>query len=331
MRLIGLAVILVLSLALAPLAVKAQPVDKTPRIGVLVGGARAGTPDGQYLWDAFLQGLRAHGYVEGQNIVIEWRYARGGAPMLPGLAAELVRLGVDLIVVGGGDPVILVAKEATGTIPIVMAVSTDPVGTRLITSLARPGGNVTGSSIQAPEGAGKRLELLKEAAPRASRVAVLWNAVPAGKVIEFRETQVAARALGVTLQSVEVRGPHDFDRAFSAIATGRPDALIVFSETLTLTHRQRIVDFAARSRLPMISETRQFAAAGGLLTYGASLPDLFRRAAYYVDKILKGAKPADLPVEQPAKFELVINLKTAKTLGLTIPQSILVRADEIIQ
>jgi len=331
MRRIGLAVIFAVSLIFASLSAEGQPAGKTPKIGVLAGGARAGTPDGQYLWDAFLQGLRAKGYVEGQNIAIEWRYARAGVPRLPDLAAELVRLGVDLIVVGGGDPANLAAKEATGTIPIVVAVSTDPVGTRLITSLARPGGNVTGLSIQASEGAGKRLELLKEAAPRASRVAVLWNTAHAGKVIEFRETQVAARALGMTLQSVEVRGPHDFDRAFSAIAAGRPDALIVFSETLTLAHRQRIVDFAARSGLPMISETSEFAVAGGLLTYGASLPDLFRRAATYVDKILKGAKPGDLPVEQPTKFDLVINLKTATALGLTIPPTLLLRADQVIQ
>ena len=236
-----------------------------------------------------------------------------------------------MIVVGGGDPAIRAAKGATGSIPIVMAVSADPVGTGLIASLARPGGNVTGLSILAPGGAGKRLELLREVASRASRVAVLWNAAHPGKDIELRETRIAADTLGVTLQPVEVRGPGDFDRAFSEITRGRPGALITFSEVLTLTHRRRIVDFAARHRLPMISEIREFAEAGGLLTIGASLPDLFRRAAVYVDKILRGAKPGDLPVEQPTKFELVINLKTAKALGLTIPQPILVRADEIIQ
>jgi len=329
MRLIGLAVIFALSLTLAPLAAQAQS-GKTPRIGYL-GSGRSGTPDGQHVVDAFLQGLREHGWIEGQNIAIEWRHARGVDAKVPQLAAQLVGLGVDVIVVGGGNPAVRVAMGATSTIPIVMIVSVDPVGTGLIASLARPGGNVTGLSILAPEAAGKRLELLREVAPRASRVAVLWNAAHPGKRLELEETRRAAGTVGVKLQSVEVRRPGDFDRAFSEMARARPEALIAFSDILVLTHRHRIVEFAARHRLPMISETREVAEAGGLLTYGASLPALVRRAGYYVDKILKGAKPADLPVEQPTKFELVVNLTTAKTLRLTIPHSILVRADEIIQ
>jgi putative ABC transport system substrate-binding protein len=205
------------------------------------------------------------------------------------------------------------------------------VATGLVASLARPGGNITGLKIQAAEVGGKRLELLKEAVPQASRVAVLWNAGYPGKASELENTQVAARALGVMLHSVEVRGPGDFDAAFAAIAGRRPDALITFSDALTLNHQRRIVDFATQHRLPMISEGKEFAVAGGLMTYGASLPDLFRRAAYYVDRILKGAKPGDLPVEQPVKFELVINLKTAKALGLTIPPALLFQADEVIR
>jgi putative ABC transport system substrate-binding protein len=269
--------------------------------------------------------------VEGQNLVIEYRWAEGRAERYPDLAAELVRLPVEVIVTGVGEPAVLARKAATRTIPIVMAVSADPVGTGLVDSLGRPGGNITGLSIQATEVGGKRLELLKEAVPKARRIAVLWNAADRAKAIEYRDTEAAARTLGVTLQSVPMRSPNDFDVAFSAITRGRPEALITFSEPLTLIHQKLIVDFAAKNRLPMISEIREFAESGALMTYGASLPDLFRRAATYVDKILKGAKPADLPVEQPTKFELVINLKTAKALGLTIPPSVLVRADQVIE
>ena len=313
---------------LTPLAVGAQPAGKVPRIGWLAFGSPLGALQNL---DVFRRGLRELGWIEGQNLVIEYRLAEGKAERYPDLAAELVRLRVDVIVTSSGEPAILAAKRATTTIPIVMAISADPVGTGLVASLARPGGNVTGLSILAPEVAGKRLQLLKEAVPRASRVAVLWNAAYPGKALELSETQSAARALGVTLQSVEVRGPNDFPNAFSAITRARPDALITFSDPLTNAERSRIVDFATRSRLPMISETRQFADAGGLMTYGASTADLVRRSATYVDKILKGAKPADLPVEQPAKFELVINLKTAKALGLTVPPTILFQADEVIK
>jgi putative ABC transport system substrate-binding protein len=212
-----------------------------------------------------------------------------------------------------------------------MMVSADPVGAGLVSSLARPGGNVTGMSILAPPVGGKRLGLLREAIPTIAAVAVLWNAADPAKGLEWKDTQTAAKALGVRLQSVEVRGPADFDTAFRTIAQARPDALIVFSEPLTLRYQRSIVDFSAKNRLPLISEIGEFAHAGGLMAYGASLADLFLRSAAYVDKILKGAKPADLPVEQPTKFELVINLKTAKALGLTIPSSLLLRADQVIE
>jgi putative ABC transport system substrate-binding protein len=268
--------------------------------------------------------------VEGQNIAIEERWAEGRPERFPALAAELVRLSVDVLV-GGGNQAIQALRHATSTIPIVMAVSSDPVGVGLVTSLARPGGNITGVSIQAAEVGGKRLELLKEAVPRASRVAVLWNAADASKTSELHDTQVAAHAFGMTLYSAEVRGPNDFDSAFAVILRERPDALLTFSDPLTLNHQRRIVDFAARHRLPLMSEAKEFAEAGGLMTYGASLPALVRRAAYYVDRILKGSKPADLPVERPTKFELVLNLKTAKALGITMPPSLLLLADEVIQ
>ena len=307
--------------------VEAQPAGKVPRIGFLGGGR----PGGEFLLEAFRQGLRDLGYVEGKSILIEWRNVEGKLDRLPHLAADLVRHKVDVIVAGAGEHGALAAKQATSTIPIVFPVSADPVGIGLVASLARPGGNITGLSIFGAEVGGKRLDLIKEVVPKASRVAVLWNAGSHAKAIELKDTQAAAVPLGVTLQSVQVRGPNDFDSAFSAIIKGRPDALITFSETLTLGHQKRIVDFAAKNRLPMISEIREFAEAGGLMTYGASLSDNFRRAATYVDKILKGTKPADLPVEQPTKFEFVINLKTAKQIGLTIPPNVLVRADKVIR
>jgi putative ABC transport system substrate-binding protein len=276
------------------------------------------------------QGLRELGWIEGQNVGLEYRYANNKLEQLPNLAAELVRLKVDVIVTGG-EAGIRAARGATSTIPIVMANSGDPVGTGLITSLSRPGGNMTGLSLLTPDLGGKRLELLKETVPKVSRVAVLWNPTNAVKVLELKSTEVAAKALGVTVTSFEVRAPTDFGRAFAAIGREHPTALITLTDPLTLGHQKQIAEFAAKSRLPMIAENREFAEAGGLMTYGPNLLDLWRRAATYVDKILKGAKPADLPVEQPTKFELVINLKTAKALGLTIPQSILLRADEVIQ
>jgi putative ABC transport system substrate-binding protein len=318
-------VALAIGVLTAPLAAKAQQAGKVPRIGVL---ASFSEPDPRA--EALKQGLRELGWIEGRNVGVEYRYANNKLEQLPNLAAELVRLKVDVIVTGG-EAGIRAAREATSTIPIVMANSGDPVGTGLIASLSRPGGNMTGLSLLAPDLGGKRMELLKETVPKVSRVAVLWNPTNAVKALELKSTEVAARALGVMVTSNEVRAPTDFDRAFAAIARERSNALITLSDPLTLAHRMQIGGFAVRSRLPMIAELREFAEAGGLMTYGASLRDLYRRSATYVDKILKGAKPADLPVEQPTQFELVINLKTAKALGLTLPQSVLIRAEEMIQ
>jgi putative ABC transport system substrate-binding protein len=323
-------VMLALGILLAPFAAGAQQPGKMPRIGWL-SLVRADTPRSQYAREVIRQGLREFGWVEGQNITIEWRFAEERAERLPALAAELVRLGVDVLVTSSADQAILALRHATSTIPIIMAVSVAPVEMGHVASLARPGGNITGLSIQAAEVGGKRLELVKAAVPQASRVAVLWNAASPGKGLEWHDTQAAAHALGVTLYSVEVRGPDDFASAFAVIARERPDALITFADALTLSYQRQIVDFVTQHRLPMISEIKEFAEAGGLMTYGASFPALLRRAAYYVDRILKGAKPADLPVEQPTKFELVINLKTAQTLGITIPSSLLLLADEVIR
>ena len=307
-----------------PLASGAEQPGKVARIGYLSLGSSTSAPH------AFRQGLRDFGYVEGQNIVIEYRYAEGRAERLPDLAAELLRLNVDVIV-AGGTPAPLAAKHATGTIPIVMTSAGDPVGSGLVASLARPGGNVTGLSTFTRELAAKRLQLLKEVVPGASRVAVLWNAANPYAVLNMRETEAAARTLGGQVQSLEVRGPDDVENAFPAAIRGRAGALIVVDDPLTYLYRMRIADLAARNRLPAMYGFREYAEAGGLMAFGASLADLGRRAATYVDKILKGARPADLPVEQPTKFELVINMKTAKALGLTIPQSLLLRADEVIQ
>ncbi len=313
----------------APLASEAQPV-KVPRIGVLSPGSPGGpTP----LLDAFRQGLRELGYVEGQNIRLEYRFAELRLERLPGLATELVALKVDVIV-ASNQVSALAAKQATKTIPIVFALAGDPVASGLVTSLARPGGNVTGLSVLYSELAGKWLELLTQAVPRVSRVAVLWQPGGVGERTEkdiLKEADVAARALGVRLQFVEARGPADLDRAFSDMARARAGALTVFGGAMLLVERRRLVELAAKNRLPAVYTTREFVDAGGLMSYGPHLADLFRRAATYVDKILKGAKPGDLPVEQPTKFDLVINLKAAKALGLTIPPLVLGRADEVIQ
>jgi putative tryptophan/tyrosine transport system substrate-binding protein len=313
----------------APLAADAQQAGKVYRIGMLAAKVLP-DPEFQALSDQFTQGLRSHGWIEGQNITIVRRFAEG-LERYPAVAAELATLRPDVIVTGLGEPAIAALKNATTTIPIVMLVSADPVGAGLVASLARPGGNITGMSILAPEMGGKRLEILKRAVPGAARVAVLWNTAYQGKAAEFRDTQATAVALKVTLQSVEVRERGDFDRNLSIIGRHRPDAMVVFSDPLTISHRRQIIEYTTKFRLPMISEVREFAQAGALMSYGANLADLFWRAAGHVDKILKGARPADIPVEQPTKFELVINLKTAKALGLTIPQSVLGRADEIVQ
>src|SRR5713226_7887729 len=314
----------------APLAAEALETGKVARIGFLALNPGASP----HLREAFLQGLRDLGYVEGRNVVIEYRSAEGKLERLSALAAELVALKVDVIVTGGGTPTALAAKQATRTLPIVFASAADPVTDGLVTSLARPGGNVTGSSYLAPELVGKCLEQLKQAVPGVSRVAVLWQPGAAGERTEkemLKGAEVAARALGVRLQFVEARGPADFDRAFSDMTRARAGALTVLPGNMFFSERRRLVDLAAKNRLPAVYRLREFVDAGGLMSYGPDFADMFQRAATYVDKILKGAKPADLPVEQPTKFELVINLKAAKALGLTIPPSVLRRADEVVE
>jgi ABC-type uncharacterized transport system substrate-binding protein len=308
-----------------PLATRAQQAGKIRTIGILNAGS-AGVPSAVVLPDA----LRELGWIERKNIVFERRYAENRVERLPELAAELVRLNVDVIV-GLGTLAPLAAKRATTTIPIVMTAAGDPLGSGLVASLARPGGNVTGMSLMAPDLGGKRLELLKELLPRLARVAVLWNAANPYPALVFKETQAAGRTLGIEVQSLEVRDPRDFDGAFEALRRQRPDALITVEDPLTFNYMKLIADFAAGQRLPTLHGFREDVAAGALMSYGANLADLFRRAAGYVDKILRGAKPADLPVQQPTKFELVINLTTAKALGLTVPPSLLARADEVIE
>jgi putative ABC transport system substrate-binding protein len=306
----------------------AQQPKKVPRIGFLSAATRTSSP---HLTEAFLQGLRELGYVEGQNITIEYRWADGRFEQLPDLAGDLVHLKVDVIVAAVTQPS-LAAKKATGTIPIVMVGVSDPVESGLVASLARPGTNITGTSSMTAEVVGKQLELLKETLPKISRVAALWNpANPVFQAIQRRETEVAARALGVQLQLVEARSPDEIDRAFAAMAKERTKALLVLGDPVFASHRKRIADLTTKHRLPSVSGTREYVESGGLMAYGTSFSDMYRRAAYYVDKILKGTKPADLPVEQPMKFELVINLKTAKQIGLTIPQSVLYRADKVIK
>ena len=302
----------------------AQQARKVHRIGILISGS---VSSANIRKDAFRQGLRELGYVEGQNIVIEYRYAEGKADRFPDLAADLVRLNVDVIVTVS-TPGVLAARKATGTIPIVFVAVNDPVASGVVASLAHPGGNVTGLSTLASELGGKKLELLKEAFPKVTRVAHLWNPdSPTG----LSEMQAAAHALGLQLQSLEVRSSNDFDSAFEAVLRERAHALITSPNPVVITHHKRIVEFAAERRLPAIYYDKEFVEAGGLMSYGPDYSDLYRRAATYVDKILKGAKPAELPVEQPTKFELVINLKTAKQIGLTIPDSILYRADKVIR
>jgi putative ABC transport system substrate-binding protein len=320
----------VAGLLAAPLAAEAQQAAKVARIGYLAPNLA----DSPRLREAFLQGLRDLDYVEGRNVVIEIRDAEGKLERLPALAAELVALKVDVIFAGGGTRFALAAKQATRTLPIVFAAVGDPVTSGLVTSIARPGGNVTGLSTLSPELTSKWLELLKQAVPGVSRVAFLWQPGALGERTEqdiLTRADAAARALGVRLQVVEARGPADVDRAFSDMIRARADALTVFGSAIFFNQRRRLVDLAAKNRLPAVYQWREFVDAGDLMSYGPDLADMWRRAATYVDKILKGAKPADLPVEQPTKFELVINLKTAKALGLTIPQSLLGRADGVIQ
>ena len=314
-------------IVVVPFAAVAQPAAKTVRIGYLTTNP---TPHFQ---EAFRQGLRDLGYVEGRNLVIEYRSAEGNLDRFPALAAELVTLKVEVILAASTPPA-LAAKRATSTIPVVFAAVADAVASGLVTSLAHPGGNVTGLSFLAPELVGKCLEQLKQAVPRVSRVAVLSHPGALGERTEkdmLKRAEVTARGLGVRLQFLEARRPADFDKAFSEMNKGRAGALTVLTSIMLFDERRRLVDLAAKNRLPAVYPWREAVDAGGLMAYGANLNDLYRRAATYVDKILKGAKPGDLPVEQPTKFELVINLKTAKSLGLMIPQSVLGRADDVIQ
>jgi putative ABC transport system substrate-binding protein len=306
----------------------AQQPKKIPRIGFLV----AGSPSSDAAWiQAFQQGLRELGYVEGHSIVIEYRDGEGKTERYPALVTELVQLKVEIIVVGGATAT-RAAKKVTTLIPLVMANVTDPVGLGLVASLARPEGNITGLSNLAPELGGKRLELLKEIVPRLARVAVLGDPSSPSHAPGWRETESAARSLGVQVQSVGVREPNpDFAGAFSAITRYRADALLTLSQPLVRVYREQIMDFTAKRRMPAIFHTREFVEAGGLMSYAADTVELYRRAATYVDKILKGRKPVDLPVEQPMKFELVINLKTAKQIGVTIPQWTLMKADRVIK
>jgi putative ABC transport system substrate-binding protein len=285
----------------------------------------------QPLAEALRVGLRDHGWIENENFVFVRRETEGKLERYPLVAAELVALRPDVIVTALGDPAVQALKNATTTIPIVMQVSADPVGSGLVASLARPGGNITGMSILAPEVSGKRLALLKETVPRLARVAVLWNAADPGKAAELRNTETAAKVLKLTVQPVAVRDAGDLPHALSTITSHRPEAIVVFADPLTVTNAQQIIGYATQQRLPLISELRLFAEAGALMSYGASLADMLRRSAAYVDKILRGARPGDLPVEQPTKFEFVINLKTAKALGFTIPPSLLARADQVIE
>jgi len=328
MRRIGLAVILVLSLLVA-LGAQAQPGAKAVRIGYLLLPPLAEKPSVER--QAFLQGLHELGYNDGRDIIIEYRSASWNRELLPDLAAELVARKVDAILAAGPQAT-QAAREATKTIPIVMIVEVDPMESGLVASLSRPGANVTGFSANLPGLGGKRLELLHEAVPSVSRIAVIWNPSNPAATSEWRETQAAARSLGVTVESFEVRGADDFVAALPKIVRGRsPVAIVMIEDTLTYAYRPILAEFTLKNRVPAIVAGMAFAEAGGLMSYGARMSELFRRAAHQVDKVLRGAKPEDLPVEQPTKFELVINLKTAKALGLTIPQSVLVRADEIIQ
>jgi putative ABC transport system substrate-binding protein len=315
------------SLLAAPLAVEAQPAGKVYRIGVLEPTSMALNAANL---DAFRQGLRELGYVEGRNMMIEYRSADGRGERFPDLAAELVRLKVDVILTRG-TPAVMAAKNATGTIPVVMAASGDPILSGVVSSLARPGRNVTGLSAVVVEVSGKRLELIREVAPGVSRVAALFNMSNPNDALQWKEIETAAPSLRVQLQLLDVRKPGDFAGAFDAAVKGRAGALVVGLDALTWANHRPIVELAAKHRLPAIYGGREFVNAGGLIAYGVSYPHLYHRAASYVDKILKGAKPGDLPVEQPTKFELVVNLKTAKAPGLTIPPSLLQRADEVIQ
>jgi putative ABC transport system substrate-binding protein len=324
-RRLTLVVTLALSVLLASFAAEAQAPGRVPKIGWLASGRSSSTVN-----DAFRQALHDLGDVEGKNVVIEYRTTEK-FDRLPSLATELVRLKVDVIFASGGVQPALAAKDATKTIPIVVSNVGDPVAFGLVASLARPGGNLTGLSAVTTELGGKRLELLKEAFPKISRVAVLWSPDNPGSVVNKGEMETPARSLGIQLQSLEIREPSDLEQAFSAMERERAEAAVTINSPVVNSQQKRILSLTAKSRLPTMHGESRWVEAGGLMSYGPSYADLYRRAATYVDKILKGAKPADLPVEQPSKFELVINLRTAKALGLALPSSFLLRADQVIE
>jgi len=325
----GLTLLLTLTGLSAPGSVDAQTPTKVVRIGTLLPPSRPTAPDWKERW-VFAKTLRELGWVEGKNLAIEDRWAEGKTERFPALAAELVGLKVDVIVTLSW-PAAVAAKNATTAIPIVIVGAGDPVGTGLVQSLAHPGGNVTGLGDLATELSAKRLELLKEAVPKLSRIAVLWNAGDAGMGLRMRAIQAASRQLRVTVRPLGVHSLEDFEVAFTAMTQERPDALFVVADPLVTANRKRILDFTARHRLPAMYESRAYVADGGLMAYGPSFDDMLRRAAALTDKILKGTRPADIPVEQPMRFELVINMKTAKALGITFPPSILIRVDEVIE
>lgn len=326
LKTVGLIVTLALGLLFAPLPAEAQQAGKVARIGFLYTGARPVSRSFQQ----FHQGLRERGYIERENLIIEWRFAEGKPDRLPGLAAELVRLNVDAIV-SFSTTATLAAKRATTSIPIVFGMVSDPIANDIVTDLARPGGNITGVTNILPELSGKLLEFLREAVPDVSRVAVLWNPNNPGKHHEWRETEAAAQVLRVSLHSLEVRTPQDVEAALTVMTRARPDAFITFADPLTYRLRQKIADFAARNRLPAIYQLKWYVEAGGLMSYGLSMEEHSHRLGVLVGKILSGIKPADLPVERPMRFELVINLKTAEALGLTIPQTLLILTTEVIE
>jgi ABC-type uncharacterized transport system substrate-binding protein len=328
---VGLVMTLVLAIVLAPFAAAAQQPGAVYRIGILAGSSQDLRE--QRGNEAFQQGLRELGYVEGKNVILEYRYTEGNVALLRELAADLVRLKVDIIVASAAGYVgVLAAKQTTTTIPIVMVgLATDPVETGLVESLARPGGNITGFTNLAIETAGKRLELFKETIPALVHVTVLYDPANPGNVLHAKAVQTAGRALGVTVQLQEIRGPDDFERVFAALREERPDGLYVPGGPLTRGNETRIVDFAVKSGIPSVHDSREAVEAGGLMSYAYDLVDRYRRLAYYVDKILQGTKPADLPVERPRKFELVINLKTAQQIGLTVPPTVLYQADKVIK
>jgi putative tryptophan/tyrosine transport system substrate-binding protein len=320
-----LAISMTLPLLVTVFAAEAQHLPKVPRIGVLGAQALGPGPD-----NAFRDGLRQFGYVDGKSIAIEWRETQARAERLPELAADLVRLKVEVIV-ATSNPAVAAAQKATTTIPIVMVLATDPVRLGFVASLARPAGNITGLTIQTPDIAGKRLELLKEAVPHLTRVAVLWDPTESGRRELVKDTEVAAPRLGLQLHKLEARNGDEIGRAFTAMTKERVGAVLVYGSSMLAARRATVAELAAKSRLPTMSVAREWMDAGFVMSYGANLSDMYRRAAYFVDKILKGAKPADLPVEQPTRFELVINLKTANALGLTIPPSLRLRADQLVE